>query len=172
MSNNRVEYPDSSEVLVGRPRALDTIVFGGLIVGTLDAFDAMIFFGTRGSTPGGIFQFVASGLLGRASFSGGTKTVVLGVLLHFLNAFIFATIYFIASQYLLTLIRHPFVWGPLYGITIHFVMTFVVTPLSAAPKIRYPFPVLLNGVIGHALLVGLPIALVARRSGLIKARMK
>jgi hypothetical protein len=150
---------------IGRPRAFDTIVYGGLIVGVLDFFDATIFFGLRGSSTMSIFQFVASGLLGRSAFSGGYKTFLLGVLIHFINAFIIATIYYIASCGLPTLIRHPFIWGPLYGIVVHFVMTFVVTPLSAAPPRKtYPIAVMLNGVIGHALLVGLPIALLARRS--------
>jgi hypothetical protein len=149
----------------GRPRAFDTILYGALVVGVLDFLDATIFFGLRGSSTMAIFQFIASGLLGRAAFSGGYKTFLLGVLLHFINAFIFATIYYIASRGLATLIRHPFIWGPLYGIVVHFVMTFVVTPLSAAPARKaYPIAVMLNGVIGHALLVGLPIALLARRS--------
>ena len=148
----------------GRPRAFYSILYGGLAVGVLDFLDAIIFFGLRGSTPRGIFQYVASGLLGRAAFSGGTKTFVLGLLLHFLNAFIFATIYYFASLWLPTLIRRPFLWGPLYGVVVHLVMTFVVTPMSAAPVGKYPVPVMLNGVIGHALLVGLPIALIARWS--------
>lgn len=149
---------------IGRPRAFDSILFGGLVVGVLDALDAVLFFGSRGSTPTGIFQFVASGLIGRSAFSGGTKTMLLGLALHFLNAFIFAAIYYLASLGLPMLINNPFIWGPLYGVVVHFVMTFVVTPLSAAPKGKYPLPVMLNGVIGHALLVGLPIALIARRS--------
>ena len=149
----------------GRPRAFDTIIYGGLVVGVLDFFDATIFFGLRGGRTMSIFQFVASGLIGRAAFSGGYTTFLLGVFLHFLNAFIIATIYYVASCGLPTLIRHPFIWGPLYGIVVHFVMTFVVTPLSAAPPHKtYPIAVMLNGVIGHALLVGLPIGLLARWS--------
>jgi hypothetical protein len=147
-----------------RPRAFETILYGGLVVGVLDGLDAIIFFGLRGSTPRGIFQYIASGLLGRAAFSGGSKTFALGLLLHFLNACIFAAIYYFASLRLPTLILRPFVWGPLYGVVVHLVMNFVVTPLSAAPKGRYPLAVMFNGVIGHALLVGLPIALIARWS--------
>jgi hypothetical protein len=54
----------------------------------------------------------------------------------------------------------------IYGVACYFVMTFVVLPLSAFPPRTAPIPwaVFLNGVIGHALLVGLPIALLARRS--------
>jgi hypothetical protein len=163
-TDNSFASSENKAFAFGRPRAFDTIFFGGLVVGVLDFWDATIFFGLRGSSMEVIFQYIASGLLGRAAFVGGSKGFLLGVLLHFINAFIFATIYYIASRGLPTLIRHPFLWGPLYGIVVHFVMTFVVTPLSAAPKVKYPIPVMLNGVIGHALLVGLPIALLARRS--------
>jgi anaerobic selenocysteine-containing dehydrogenase len=55
--------------------------------------------------------------------------------------------------------------GMLYGVAVFFFMNNVVVPLSAIGPGRFPsLPVLLNGVIGHALLVGLPAALVARRA--------
>jgi hypothetical protein len=46
---------------------------------------------------------------------------------------------------------------------VYFVMTYVVVPLSAyGPRTGpIPWPVQLNGIVGHALLVGLPIALIA-----------
>ena len=150
---------------LGRPRALETILYGGLVVGVLDFFDANIFFGLRGAKPINIWKFVASGLIGRAAFIGGTKIVLLGIALHFVVAFILATIYYFASLGISALIRQAMIWGPIYGIVAHLVMTFVVTPLSAAPpRVSYPIPVMLNGVIGHALLVGLPIGYFARRS--------
>lgn len=170
MTDNDSANPGKGATTFGRPRALDTILYGGLTVGVLDFFDANIFFGLRGVRPAAIWRFVASGLLGRAAFSGGTKTVVLGIVLHFVVAFILATIYYLAALAIPALIRHAMIWGPLYGIAAHFVMTFIVTPLSAAPpRASYPIPVMLNGVIGHALLVGLPIALFARRSARRKA---
>jgi hypothetical protein len=65
------------------PNTARAILLGGLIVGTLDITDAIVFFGlTRNVRPYRIFQSVASGLLGRASYSGGMKTVVLGAFLH------------------------------------------------------------------------------------------
>jgi uncharacterized membrane protein (DUF485 family) len=165
MTDNGPATLGNGATAFGRPRALDTILYGGLTVGVLDFLDANIFFGLRGVKPTAIWQFVASGLLGRAAFSGGTKTILLGVALHFAVAFILATIYYLASLALPALIRQAMIWGLLYGVLAHFVMTFVVTRLSAAPpRLRYPVPVMLNGVIGHALLVGLPLALFARRS--------
>jgi uncharacterized membrane protein YagU involved in acid resistance len=147
-----------------RPRAFQTIIYGGLIVGVLDALDAMIFSGLRGVSPSRVWQYVASGLLGRASFSGGMKTAVLGLLIHFLIAFILAAIYYGASLYFPMLLRRVVLWGLVYGAAVYFVMRYVVTPLSAAPPLSFSVASFLNGLIGHALLVGLPIALVARWS--------
>ncbi len=172
MSDNLAAYSGVEAGVAQRPRALDTILYGGSVVGVLDALDAIVFFGLRGASPKGIFQYIASGLLGRSSFSGGVKTILLGVLLHFLIAFILAAIYYFASLRLPALIRWAAVCGPIYGVAAHLVMNFVVTPLSAATTTgRYPIPVMLNGIIGHALLVGLPIALLARRSARARLRL-
>src|SRR5262249_1859863 len=138
---------------------------GGLAVGALDALDAIVFFGLRnGVSPTRIFQSVASGLLGRSAFSGGGKVALLGLMLHFLIAFILATIYYFPTLKLPLLVHQPVMWGILYGIAVYFVMQYVVVPLSAATPGRFAFAPFLNGVIGHALLVGLPIALLAWRS--------
>lgn len=158
------QHSDLDASSLGRPRAVGTILYGGLVVGVLDALDAMIFSGLRGVSPLRVWQFVASGLLGRDSFDGGLATVLLGLLLHFLIAFTLAAIYYVASSRLPALTRHAVAWGLIYGAAVYFVMSYVVVPLSSAPKIPFSLASLLNGVIGHALLVGLPIALFARRS--------
>ncbi len=70
------------------------LALGTAIVGCADALDAMLFFGLRnGLPPGRIFQSIASGLLGQASYSGGTPAVALGVLLHFTIACAIVTTY-------------------------------------------------------------------------------
>ena len=43
-------------------------------------------------------QSVASGVPGRAAFTGGTLTALLGLLFHFLIAFTAATVFFAASR--------------------------------------------------------------------------
>ena len=65
----------------GRPRAFDTIVYGGLTAGALDILYAFVFYGIRiGATPTRILQSVAGGLLGReAARAGGLKTAALGL---------------------------------------------------------------------------------------------
>jgi hypothetical protein len=56
--------------------------------------------------------------------------------------------------------------GLLYGVAVYFVMNYVVIPWSALGPGTSPIPwaVLLNGATAHALLIGLPIALFAKRS--------
>jgi len=126
--------------------------------------DAMTFFGIRnGLSPIRVLQSVASGLLGRSSYNGGLKTAALGLLIHFLIAFILATVYYVVCSILPLLFRHAVPAGLIYGVAVYFVMSYVVVPHSAiGPRtVPIPWPVFLNGVIGHALLVGLPIALIA-----------
>ena len=149
-----------------RPRAFDTILLGGLVVAILDGLFAFTFYGLiLGIKPLRIFQGVAAGLLGSNSFQGGVKTFLLGLFLHFVVATCIATVYYLASLKLPVLIQHPVVSGLIYGMIAYLGMKFVVTPLSMIG--RRPIPrlsIFLTEIIGHAFLVGLPIALLARRS--------
>jgi hypothetical protein len=138
------------------------VAYGGLTVGFLDGLDAVIFFGLRGVSPERIFQSIASGLLGRAAYQGGLPTVVLGVLLHFTIALAIVTIYHLVSRRVPGLARRPFVWGPLYGITVYLTMNLVVLPLSAAVTGPRSPLVVVNGLFIHIIGVGIPSALFAR----------
>jgi hypothetical protein len=148
------------------PPELRAILWGGLSAGTLDAIYAVVAYRT---TANRVFRSVASGLLGAQAFQGGLGTAALGMGLHFLIALTIAAVYVAASRKLPLLIRYAVPCGLLYGMACYFVMNFVVLPLSAAPFGR-PFslslfrdPQFLGGLfIAHALLIGLPIALIAR----------
>ena len=114
----------------------------------------------------------AAGLLGReASRAGGLNTALLGILLHFAVAFCIATVYFFVSRYLVA-VNRPVIFGLLYGIVANLVMQNVVIPLSAiGPRTTVePFGSVLNSFICHALLVGLPVALIASWSAKKNAR--
>ena len=147
------------------PRAFDTIVWGGLAVGVLDFLDASIFFPLYyGITVQRVWHGVAAGVLeSEAARAGGWGTASLGIFLHFVVAFCIAAVYYMLSRNISFLVRHPVVSGLIYGVAAHFVMQFVVIPLSAIGWRPAPFDLgaFLNSVIGHALLVGLPVALIA-----------
>jgi hypothetical protein len=166
MSENILEGPREAASL-DRPRPLGTIVFGGLVVALLDGLFAFTFYGLiLGVNPLRIFQTVAGGLIGTASsYSGGVKTFVLGLALHFVVASCIATVYYLASLQLPVLIRYPVPSGLIYGMIAYLGMKFVVTPLSAIGRRPVPrLSIFLTEILGHAFLVGLPIALLARRS--------
>ena len=151
-----------------RARAIDTIPLGGLLIGLFDLIFAFTFYGLILGVPLlRIFQTVAGGVLGRPrSYAGGVRTFLLGILLHFVVATCIATVYYLATLVLPVLLRHPVISGLVYGVVAYFGMKYIVTPLSAlAARGTLPrLPILLTELIGHALLVGLPVALVAHRS--------
>lgn len=142
------------------------LLLGGLTVGVLDALDALVFFGLRGVTPARVFQGIASGLLGRSAFAGGMASALLGVLLHFFIAFAVVTTYHVAARRLPGLTLRPWIYGPLYGLLVYGVMNLIVVPLSLIGGGSPSTGVLLNGLLIHALGVGLPAALSARAARL------
>jgi len=145
----------------GRARA---IVAGGLAAGLLDMADALVAYKLAfGMSPVVIYQFVASGVLGKAAYAGGMPAALLGLAFHFLIAFSAATVFVLASERLPQLRRDAVGWGLAFGLVVFGVMNFVVIPLSRIGASTPPMPLIVNGLLGHALLVGLPIALAARR---------
>ncbi|HJP90568.1 MAG TPA: hypothetical protein VJ875_01345 [Pyrinomonadaceae bacterium] len=140
------------------------IFWGGLIAGTLDVTAAFLTAWFRaGVTPSRVLQFIASGLLGAASFNAGTKTVLLGLALHFVIATVATTVFYFASRKLLILIERPVLFGLLYGIVVYAFMNFVVLPLSRIQPRPMTFTGFSIGLLTIMFCVGLPIALIVRR---------
>jgi hypothetical protein len=150
-----------------RLSAAQAILFGTLTVGTLDALDAIIFFGLRsGAKPIRIFQGIAFGLIGPAARQGGLKTAALGVFLHYVIACGIVVAYFLVSRRVRLLTRRPVICGLLYGLVAYAVMNLAVLPLSKVGGPSMPAtPVLVNGLLIHMFGVGLPSALFARAAG-------
>jgi Na+-translocating ferredoxin:NAD+ oxidoreductase RnfA subunit len=64
------------------------------------------------------------------------------------------------------LMEHPLVCGLLYGMAVELVMSYVVLPLSALQS-RGPYELhdVLQGLLVHMFIVGLPISFSVRRLG-------
>ena len=154
----------TAELPAERSKAARAVVWGGLLAGVGDIAFAFVVSWLRGVGPVRVLQSVAGGLLGRAAAEGGMATAALGAVLHFLIAFVWAAVYWLASRRLTFLVQRPIVCGLLYGAFVYVFMYFVVLPLSAIyfPLNRTPSSILLNSA-GHMLLVGLPIALAAAK---------
>jgi hypothetical protein len=141
-------------------RALLAITVGGLVAGTLDLTQACILFGPK------IPLAIAGGLLGPQAFRGGVGTYILGVLLHFLIAFTAAAVYYGASRKLQFMTHHALVCGLLFGMAVELTMSLVVLPLSALHASGpYQYRALVQGLLVHMVLVGLPISFSVRRFG-------
>jgi hypothetical protein len=150
-----------------RARLVSAVLLGGLIAGTLDIADALIFHGVRGVAPWRILQAIASGLLGRDAFTGGAWTATLGLGLHFFIATTAAAVYALASLWLPVLVARPVPCGAAYGLMVNVVMQHIELPLSAF-RAGPPAPPgaidwgQVNLWVAHVFCVGLPIAFATR----------
>ena len=142
------------------PNALQAIVWGGAIAGSLDITYAIVSNGLRGIGWVRVLQSVASGLLGREAFAGGMPTAVLGLLLHFVNSLLIASVFYVVSRKLTLLTQRPVLSGLFYGAPVYMLMSRVVVPLSAAP---FTIPLRVADLLVHMFFVGLPISLSVHR---------
>jgi hypothetical protein len=104
-----------------------------------------------------IAQTIASGLLGRRSFAGGSRTVLLGLLLQYVMMLMMVGTYYLFSRSLSGLRRHPWRYGLLYGALLYIVMNEMVVPLSAAPKTPFVLSWILGSILVH-LIIGVATA--------------
>jgi hypothetical protein len=142
------------------------ILIGAIVAALLDLLDPIIFYGLRGVAPTKIPQSIASGILGRAAYSDGVASVLLGLAAHLFIALVWATIFVLAARSLPFLERHAVVSGLLYGAFIYAFMYHLVLPhTNLYPRINpNPVPaVLVNNIAAMVFLVGLPISLANRR---------
>jgi hypothetical protein len=141
------------------------VLAGGLLAGALDITYACVFWAIKADlAPTRIFQSVAAGLLGEASFEGGAPTAALGLSLHFFIACTMALTYYLVSRRWTVLVRRPVPFGIAYGLLLYVIMNYVVVPLSAAGGGSQDPTWIAMTVAVHAFLIGLPIAWFASRA--------
>lgn len=143
-----------------RRGALPAIAAGGLTAGTIDLLQACLLFGWN------IPLAIAGGLIGPRAFAGGVGFYALGIALHYFIALSAASIYYAASRRLRFLAENWLVCGLFFGAAVDLVMTLAVLPLSALHA-RGPFELkdLIQGLLIHMVVVGLPISFSVRRLG-------
>ena len=143
------------------------IVNGGLIIGFLHIIIQVgIVFGLILKNPFvSTMQYIASGLLGESAFAGGLGTALLGLALEFIMTIIIAGVFMISADRIPFLGRNVIVGSMLYGFGVFFVMNFIVLPLSAAPPLPAPPPwLMIEGILEHILLIGLPLGVLMQRN--------
>jgi uncharacterized membrane protein YagU involved in acid resistance len=139
------------------------LIAGGIVVGSLDITYAVLFWSFRGVAPTRVFQSVAAGVLGKASFNGGMNSALLGAALHYFIAFSIVIVYWLVAKSLPVLTCHVVVCGIVYGILVYIFMNYVVIPLSNAGRPKsFNLLWVSCSVIVHMFLIGLPAALFAK----------
>jgi hypothetical protein len=145
-----------------RPGIARAIIVATAIAGTLDILSAFVFAGIGGVSPTNVLRYVASGPFGDGAFRGGGWPAV-GLLVHFGLMALMATAYMIVAKRVPALLHHPVLAGLAYGVLLWLIMYWLVKPLrwpdAPLPHTLYDIA---NALFSHCLLVGLPIALIAR----------
>ncbi len=132
-----------------------------LIAGTLDGLAALIFLAKMNFT--GVFQYIASAILGNAAFTGGIKTAIIGLALHYFIAFSFTLLYTFASTKIALLKQHFILSGVIYGLVVWTVMNLIIVPLTKIPATPFHYEkAVLNAVI-LIFCIGLPISYLTAR---------
>jgi uncharacterized membrane protein YagU involved in acid resistance len=137
----------------------------GLIAGTLDITENLVFNAFRHITPVQIFQYIASGLTGAWAFRAGMESVALGVAIHYTIALFWTAVFYAASRRLGVLIRRPVASGLVYGAMVYVIMNFVVLPLTRVPHARAAVTLAsrVSGVLALLFCIGATIAVLTRR---------
>jgi len=146
-----------------RPSLLLIIAGAALLIGTLDLIDALAFFGWLGVPAIRVPQSIATGFLGQLAYHDGFISAGFGLMLHYLIAFAIAGTYMYISGEL-PLHRKPILSGAVYGVAVYWVMNYIVIPISNFyPQPHFAVRPFINGIIGHILLIGIPLGLIAKR---------
>lgn len=146
----------------GKPGAATrAALLAALAAGTLDIGAAILL--NLGVGPKVVLQSVAGGWLGRAAYQGGWPTAWLGLASHFGIMLVIAAVYVALALRWPTLRRLWPVAGLAWGVLVWVAMSQVVVPLSASTLPRPDAAAIVQGLIVHVLMVGLPIAFIARR---------
>ncbi len=142
-----------------------TVVGIGLVAGTLDISENILFNATRHVTPAMIFRFIASGLIGNQAFHMGWVSIALGVEIHYTIAVTWTVVFYFLSRRFPALLRRAALSGLLYGAAVYLIMNVVVLPLTAVPHSASTTTAAarISGVLALLFCIGLTIALLTRR---------
>ena len=139
------------------------IVIATAIAGTLDILGAFAFAVIAGGSPAGVLRGICGAIVDPDGFGSPLIPLAIGLALHFAIMTVMASFYLSAAAHVAWLNRVPVVSGAGYGLALWLVMCWFVLPQ------RWPtmFPTGDSADIAmqvgcHVLLVGIPIAFVAR----------
>lgn len=139
---------------------IQAILRTGMLAGTLDILAAFATaYIARGTSPGRVLKFVASGAFGMEAFSGGWLMMLAGLALHYAIAFFWTLLFFWSYPRLGILAKSRIVSGIAYGLVIWLVMNLLVLPMTRVPlSSGQTVSQVITGVVVLMLCVGIPVS--------------
>ncbi len=135
------------------------ILITGLLTGTLDAIAALLWNYKLKAVI--IFQFIASGVFGKAAFTGGTDMVLWGLLFHYCIAMLFTVAFYLGYLLFYSIFKNKYIVGAEYGLIAWMIMNLIVVPLSKIGRGPHKLGFIISGMAILIICIGLPIALIA-----------
>jgi hypothetical protein len=146
---------------MNRTKLILNILLTTLLAGTLDLIAAII---SSGAKPLIICQYIASAVFGReAAFAGGYTMGLTGLLFHYLIAFGWTVLFFLAYPRISLLSKNIYLTGLFYGVFVWCMMNLVVVPMSRIVQAPFDLQKALIGMLIIMFMIGLSIALMAHR---------
>lgn len=142
---------------------LKAILWAGIVVGTLDILAAIIQTLIYGRNPLGMLQYIASGIFGEASFSGGYPFAVYGLIFHYGIAFGWTVCFFLIYPKMNLLSKNKFLTGFVYGLFVWLIMNRVVLPLSNVPSAPFNLARSIMAMLILVCAIGLPLSFLGHR---------
>ena len=151
--------------LSGKKMMVKLILAAGLLVGTLDILSAFVdYYISTGKNPLVVLPYIASGVFGKTALAGGTAMMILGLVFHYIIAFIFTILFFWIYPEIGFMSANRVLTGILYGLFIWVIMNLAVVQLSNAPHTppnAMKWPKVIKSMLILIFMIGLPLSFIA-----------
>lgn len=138
------------------------ISWTALLVGTLDMMSVVIkFYIENGTDPIPLLKYIASGIFGKDAFAGGKLMITWGIVFHYMIAFFFTLVFFLAYPIVIKWLKNKIITGIVYGAVTWIIMNRIVVPLSNVPSPPFDLAQAIIAAVILICMIGIPVALVA-----------
>jgi hypothetical protein len=147
------------------PKLSSAIITTGLLAGTCDIVAACTqFYIKTGKSPILVGQYIASALFGKeTAYSGDVSMIILGFLFHYVVAFGWTILFFMAYPKISFLRGNKVIAGIVYGAFVWVMMSQVVVPMTLIGRGAFNFTNAAQAMAILMVCIGIPISLMANR---------
>ena len=154
-------YSKNTSMKKNKNAPIKTIIIAGLIAGTLDILAAFAdYYIATGKGPEGVLKFIASGVFGKAAFTGTTMMIWLGLLFHFIIAFGLTIFFFIIYPKIKFLQLNIVLTAIIFALVSWAITNLIIVPLSNTPAIPFKLISALKAFVILIFTIGFPLSII------------